>query len=219
MRSRHGYQDDGKHYRKPDDHEHGATSILPVPAAQRATGGFIDGWPQIFRLHTQWIYHYLGTLNLCTRPHLSSMQSGTTITLPRDIDADLDHWLDPFLDATGRSTRRKMAPLYVRGLLGARVMCADGWARRAAGASSRWPSGLACPATTRCTISSAAGPGMTRRCGGGWPNRSIKRSAARGPCWWSMTRAFPRRVSSRSGWRGNTAASWARWRTLRCWFR
>src|SRR3954471_21419554 len=46
------------------------------------------------------------------------MQSGTTITLPRDIDADLDHWLEPFLDATGRSTRRKMAPLYVRGLLG-----------------------------------------------------------------------------------------------------
>src|SRR4051794_38812897 len=46
------------------------------------------------------------------------MQSGTTITLPCDIDADLDHWLDPFLDATGRSTRRKMAPLYVRGLLG-----------------------------------------------------------------------------------------------------
>jgi hypothetical protein len=46
------------------------------------------------------------------------MQSGTAVTLPRDIDADLDHWLDPFLDATGRSTRRKMAPLYVRGLLG-----------------------------------------------------------------------------------------------------
>jgi SRSO17 transposase len=46
------------------------------------------------------------------------MQSGTTVTLPRDIDADLDHWLEPFLDATGRSTRRKMAPLYVRGLLG-----------------------------------------------------------------------------------------------------
>src|SRR3954470_23070247 len=46
------------------------------------------------------------------------MQLGTTVTLPRDIDADLDHWLDPFLDATGRSTRRKMAPLYVRGLLG-----------------------------------------------------------------------------------------------------
>src|SRR3954467_15869704 len=46
------------------------------------------------------------------------MQLGTTITLPRDIDADLDHWLDPFLDVTGRSTRRKMAPLYVRGLLG-----------------------------------------------------------------------------------------------------
>src|SRR4051812_1233848 len=46
------------------------------------------------------------------------MQLGTTVTLPRDIDADLDRWLDPFLDATGRSTRRKMAPLYVRGLLG-----------------------------------------------------------------------------------------------------
>src|SRR3954470_6814405 len=46
------------------------------------------------------------------------MQLGTASTLPRDIDADLDHWLEPFLDATGRSTRRKMAPLYVRGLLG-----------------------------------------------------------------------------------------------------
>jgi len=46
------------------------------------------------------------------------MQLGTAFTLPRDIDADLDHWLEPFLDATGRSTRRKMAPLYVRGLLG-----------------------------------------------------------------------------------------------------
>jgi SRSO17 transposase len=38
--------------------------------------------------------------------------------LPRDIDGDLDKWLAPFLDLTGRSTRRKMAPLYVRGLLG-----------------------------------------------------------------------------------------------------
>src|ERR1700753_2963593 len=46
------------------------------------------------------------------------MQSGTAFTLPRDIDAGLDHWLDPFLDVTGRSTRRRMAPLYVRGLLG-----------------------------------------------------------------------------------------------------
>src|SRR4051794_327076 len=46
------------------------------------------------------------------------MQSGTALFLPRDIDADLDHWLESFLDATGRSTRRKMAPLYVRGLLG-----------------------------------------------------------------------------------------------------
>jgi SRSO17 transposase len=46
------------------------------------------------------------------------MRSGTALFLPRDIDADLDHWLEPFLDTTGRSTRRKMAPLYVRGLLG-----------------------------------------------------------------------------------------------------
>src|SRR3954469_20778721 len=46
------------------------------------------------------------------------MQLGTAFFLPREIDADLDHWLEPFLDATGRSTRRKMAPLYVRGLLG-----------------------------------------------------------------------------------------------------
>src|SRR5690348_18179705 len=46
------------------------------------------------------------------------MQSGTALFLPRDIDADLDHWLAPFLAVTGRSTRRKMAPLYVRGRLG-----------------------------------------------------------------------------------------------------
>src|SRR3954471_22020151 len=46
------------------------------------------------------------------------MQTKTTFTLPRDIDADLDRWLASFLDVTGRSTRRKVAPLYVRGLLG-----------------------------------------------------------------------------------------------------
>ena len=46
------------------------------------------------------------------------MQLGTAVSLPRDIDADLDRWLEPFLDAAGRSTRRKMAPLYLRGLLG-----------------------------------------------------------------------------------------------------
>src|SRR5215213_11470461 len=46
------------------------------------------------------------------------MQIATACTLPRDIDADLDRWLAPFLDVTGRSTRRRMAPLYVRGLLG-----------------------------------------------------------------------------------------------------
>jgi len=46
------------------------------------------------------------------------MQTGNTYRLPCDIDGDLDTWLEPFLDATGRKTRRKMAPLYVRGLLG-----------------------------------------------------------------------------------------------------
>ena len=46
------------------------------------------------------------------------MQTTTGVALPRDIAADLDGWLKPFLDATGRKTRRKMAPLYVRGLLG-----------------------------------------------------------------------------------------------------
>jgi SRSO17 transposase len=46
------------------------------------------------------------------------MQTRTAFTLPRDVDADLNTWLEPFLDVSGRSTRRKMAPLYVRGLLG-----------------------------------------------------------------------------------------------------
>jgi SRSO17 transposase len=46
------------------------------------------------------------------------MQTKTAVALPRDIDADLDAWLKPFLDVTGRKTRRAMAPLYVRGLLG-----------------------------------------------------------------------------------------------------
>jgi SRSO17 transposase len=52
------------------------------------------------------------------RSHFAGMQTATAFTLPRDIDADLNTWLEPFLDVTGRSTRRKMAPLYVRGLLG-----------------------------------------------------------------------------------------------------
>src|SRR3954471_11358651 len=46
------------------------------------------------------------------------MQTTTAVALPRDIAADLDAWLKPFLDVTGRKSRRKMAPLYVRGLLG-----------------------------------------------------------------------------------------------------
>ena len=45
------------------------------------------------------------------------MQAGHTYKLPRDIGGDLDTWLEPFLDATGRKTRRAMAPQYVRGLL------------------------------------------------------------------------------------------------------
>ncbi len=64
------------------------------------------------------LYHYLGTSNLSVWSHFSSMQTGTGFTLPRDIDGDLDDWLKPFLDVTGRKPRRKMAPLYVRGLLG-----------------------------------------------------------------------------------------------------
>src|SRR4051794_3438250 len=90
-------------------------------------------------------------------------------------------------------------------------MCAGCWAQAGARASSRWPSGLACPATTRCTISSAAEPGMMRHwmmrhCGTRWLRRSTGRSAARARCWWSMTRVFPRRVNSRSGWRGSSGA-------------
>jgi SRSO17 transposase len=46
------------------------------------------------------------------------MQTRSAYKLPRDIDGDLDTWLEPFLDVTGRKTRREMAPLYVRGLLG-----------------------------------------------------------------------------------------------------
>ncbi len=46
------------------------------------------------------------------------MPIGTSFALPRDIDRDLDGWLELFVDVAGRSTRRKMAPLYVRGLLG-----------------------------------------------------------------------------------------------------
>src|SRR4051794_16861801 len=57
------------------------------------------------------------------------MQSGTTITLPRDIDADLDHWLTP------SSTR----PGAARGARWRRCMCAGCWARAGARASSRWP--------------------------------------------------------------------------------
>jgi hypothetical protein len=45
------------------------------------------------------------------------MKLGTAVTLPRDPDADLDHWLDPFLDVTGQHAAQ-MAPLYRRGLLG-----------------------------------------------------------------------------------------------------
>src|ERR1700751_3619415 len=55
-------------------------------------------------------------------------------------------------------------------------MCAGCWARAGARASSRWLSGLAWPVMTRCTISSAARPGMTRRCGGGRPDKGNPRA-------------------------------------------
>jgi SRSO17 transposase len=42
-----------------------------------------------------------------------AIMSGTCGTV-----RDLDVWLEPFLDALGRKTRRTWAPLYVRGLLG-----------------------------------------------------------------------------------------------------
>ena len=45
------------------------------------------------------------------RFHFARMQMGAAFALPRDVDADLERWLAPFLDVTGRSTRRKMAPL------------------------------------------------------------------------------------------------------------
>jgi SRSO17 transposase len=137
------------------------------------------------------------------------MQLETAVTLPRDIDADLDHWLDPFLDATGRSTRRKMAPLYVRGLLG------SGGRKSVQPMAERL--GLSSHDPLHHFISSRA-----------WDDAPLwrvlaeevdRQVAARARCWWSMTQAFPRRVSSRSGWRGNTAARWARWRTARCWSR
>src|SRR5437660_555401 len=123
------------------------------------------------------------------------MQLGTAITLPRDIEADLDHWLEPFLDATGRSTRRKMAPLYVRGLLG------SGGRKSVQPMAERL--GLSSHDPLHHFISSEAWDDAPL--GGCWLRRLTGRSAARVRCWWSMTRAFPRRVSSRSGWRGNTA--------------
>src|SRR3982750_1658310 len=46
------------------------------------------------------------------------MQTKTAIALPRDIDADLDAWLKPFLDVPGRKTRRAMAPMCAAGLRG-----------------------------------------------------------------------------------------------------
>src|SRR3954471_7017017 len=38
------------------------------------------------------------------------MQTGAAFTLPRDIAADLDTWLEPFLDATPRRDRAQDAP-------------------------------------------------------------------------------------------------------------
>jgi SRSO17 transposase len=38
--------------------------------------------------------------------------------LEKDWTEDLDRWLEPFLDALGHKTRRKMCPLYIAGLIG-----------------------------------------------------------------------------------------------------
>src|SRR3954465_14143663 len=138
-------------------------------------------------------YHYLGILNMCTRPHLLSMQLGTAVTLPRDIDADLDHWLEPFLAVTGRSTRRKIEPLYVRGLLG------SGGRKSVQPMAERL--GLSSHDQLHHFISSPAWDDAPLW--GVLGDRSTDRSAAREPCWWSMTQACPRRANSRSGWRGN----------------
>jgi len=40
------------------------------------------------------------------------------VSLPAALGDDLEHWLTPFLEVMGRSTRRRWGPLYVRGLLG-----------------------------------------------------------------------------------------------------
>src|SRR5215217_4506811 len=117
------------------------------------------------------------------------MQLGTAFFLPREIDADLDHWLEPFLAATGRSTRRKMAPLYVRGLLG------SGGRKSIQPMAERL--GLSSHDQLHHFISSPAWDDAPL-----WrvlAERSRGRSAARARCWWSMTRAFPRRARSRSG--------------------
>src|SRR3954468_18058155 len=138
------------------------------------------------------------------------MQLGTTVTLPRDIDADLDRWLEPFLDATGRSTRRKMAPLYVRGLLG------SGGRKSIQPMAERL--GLSGHDQLHHFISSSAwddaplwrgvggdgGPGG--RGGGGGRGGPPARSAARMPCWWWTTLVCPRKATSRLGWRRSTAA-------------
>src|SRR3954468_21895117 len=100
-----------------------------------------------------------------------------------------------------------------------RSMFVDCWAMADARASSLWPSGSGCPGTTSCTTSSAARPGMMRRCGTCWPKRLTGRSAARRPCWWSTIPPSPRRANSRSAWRRNTVARWARRRIARCWSR
>ena len=139
------------------------------------------------------------------------MQSGTTITLPRDIDADLDHWLDPFLDATGRSTRRKMAPLYVRGLLGSGGRKSVQPMAERLGLSSHDPLHhfISSPAWEDAPLWRVLAEEVDRQVGGAGAVLVVDDSGV----------PKTRRVSSRSGWRGSTAARWARWRTARCWSR
>src|SRR3954453_16182896 len=73
------------------------------------------------------------------------MQTKTAVALPRDMDADLDAWLKPFLDVTGRKTRRAMAPLYVRGLLGGGERKSIHFRRGLGKRGLAWAVGVACP--------------------------------------------------------------------------
>src|SRR6476660_4483970 len=133
------------------------------------------------------------------------MQLGTAFTLPRDIDADLDHWLEPFLDATGRSTRRKMAPLYVRGLLGngGRKSIQPMAERLGLPGHDQLHHFVSSPAWDDAPLWRVLAEEADRQVGG--------EAAVLG----STIPPSPKRASSRSAWRRNTAVRWARRRIAR----